>query len=104
MTDTTPKRQLLTADQVNELGHAMLTLTKELWVLTDRVHTLEAVLAKKGVDVTTDIEAYEPDADEVAMRVAHSQRIASSVLGALGVGISPGEAMAHASLKEQKAD
>ncbi|MEO0574818.1 MAG: hypothetical protein AAF004_05095 [Pseudomonadota bacterium] len=99
MPDTTPPRRLLTDAQTNDLGHALLTLTKELWVLTDRVHTFEAVLAKHGIAVTEDIEAYEPDADETARRLAHSQRIVQSVLGALGIGISPGEAMAHESVK-----
>lgn len=100
MTDTTPQRNLLAPNQVDDLGQAILALTRELWVLTDRVHTLEAVIEKHGIPVHDEIEAYQPNEDETAMRLDHSKRILQSVLGALGTGISPGEEMAQRSLEE----
>lgn len=100
MTDTTPQRTLLTPDQVDDLGLAILTLTRELWVLTDRVHTFEAVIEKHGIPVHDEIEAYQPSEVETAKRLEHSQRILSSVLGALGTGVSPGETMANKSLEQ----
>ncbi|MEO0996991.1 MAG: hypothetical protein AAFX58_05700 [Pseudomonadota bacterium] len=100
MADTTPQRTLLTPAQVDDLGHAILALTRELWVLTDRVQTFEAVMEKHGFSIGDEIEAYEPNEEETAERIAHSQRILRSVLGSLGVGVTPGEEMARRSLDE----
>lgn len=104
MPDTTPPRKILTETQVDDLGQAILALSRELWVLTDRVHTFEAVIEKHGISVTDEIEAYQPSEEETAARIAHSQRILQSVLGALGIGLSPGEEMAKKSLKESGMD
>ena len=41
-------RRMLTVDQIDDLGEAILSLTREIWVLTDRVHVLEAVLESLG--------------------------------------------------------
>ena len=56
-----PGRPSLSAEDVPALGAALLNLTREVWVLTDRLHVLEAVLAERGIDVTEAIEAFEPD-------------------------------------------
>lgn len=100
MADTTPERRILTSKQVDDLGHAILALTRELWVVTDRVKTLECVLENHGIAARAEIEAYQPGDDEVSERMQHSQRMIQSVLGALGTGVSPGEQMAARSLKE----
>jgi hypothetical protein len=57
----TPDRPSLTSDDVPALGEALLNLTRELWVLTDRVLVLEAVLEKQGISVRDAIDAFEPD-------------------------------------------
>lgn len=57
----TPDRETLTNADVASLGQAVLTLTKELWVVTDRMHIMEAVLAKHGLDISKEINEFKPD-------------------------------------------
>lgn len=56
-----PNRPTLNNSDTGKLGQALLTLTKELWVLRDRVTVLEAVLEKKGIDVSNEIDSFQPD-------------------------------------------
>ena len=53
------KRSLLTPDQIDNLGFALIALTKELWVVKDRQLITEALLKEKGV--LADLDAYQPD-------------------------------------------
>ena len=46
-----PNRPILEDADMNGLGQAIITLTKEIWVLTDRLHVMEAVMAENGVDI-----------------------------------------------------
>jgi hypothetical protein len=39
----------------------VMTLASELWVLTDRVHTLEALLQSRGALRREELDAYVPD-------------------------------------------
>jgi len=57
-----PGRPSLNAEDVPALGDALINLTRELWVLSDRMAILEAVLEQQGVSVTEAIEQFEPDA------------------------------------------
>ena len=86
MPDTTPDRRILTPDQTDDLAQAILSLTRELWVVHDRVLTLEAVLEKHGIAATQEIEAYEPSSEEAARRLEISSRAVKSVIDSLGVG------------------
>ena len=63
-----PERPSLNVDDIPALGDALLNLTRELWVLTDRVMVLEAVLEAQGVAVSEAIESFEPD-EEMAARL-----------------------------------
>ena len=56
-----PERVTLTDADVASLGQAVLTLTRELWVITDRMHVMEAVLAKHGLDISDEISNHKPD-------------------------------------------
>lgn len=56
-----PERNTLNEYDVASLGQAVLTLTKEVWVLTDRIHVLEAVLAKHDLDIRDEIDQFQPD-------------------------------------------
>jgi len=102
MSDTTPERKFLTAKQVDNLGHALLALTREVAVLSDRVQTLEAVLESQDIPVIAAIENFAADESQHATQMERHQRLIASVLGALGVGVSPGEQMALASLAAAK--
>jgi len=52
--------RVLKIEDVDRLGQALLTLTKEVWVLRDRQRILEAALEDAGVLVGAAIESYEP--------------------------------------------
>lgn len=82
-------RRILTADQIDDLGEAILTLTKEVWVLTDRQHVLEAILEKKGVVIADEIERFVVDAPMQAALNAKRDRLVDSVLWAMKVGSRP---------------
>jgi|GEM_PF-723713 len=82
-------RRILTSDQIDDLGEAILTLTKEVWVLTDRQHILESILEKKGVVVADEIERFVVDAKMQAELNAKRDRLVDSVLWAMKVGSRP---------------
>jgi hypothetical protein len=78
-----PARPTLHEGDTGHLGAAVLALTREVWVLTDRLAVLEAVLATHGIDAASAIEAYQPDAELQAALDAKGQRLVASVVNAL---------------------
>lgn len=67
-----PDAASLSPGSVDNLGRAVLTLTRELCVLTDRVLVLEALLARQGSSGLADeIDRHQPD-DELKARIAQS--------------------------------
>ncbi|MCG8440966.1 MAG: hypothetical protein MI723_04070 [Caulobacterales bacterium] len=78
-----PDRPTLSETDVAGLGAALLALTQEVWVLTDRLAVMEAVLARRGVDIRADIEAFEPDAEMQAELNARGKALVERVVGAL---------------------
>lgn len=79
-----PERPSLTAEDVPALGEALLNLTRELWVLNDRVMVLEAVLESQGIAVTEAVESFEPD-DAFAERAkARGSALVANVLEPFG--------------------
>lgn len=52
---------ILEKTDIDKLGHALLTLTKELWVLKDRQRILEAALEDAGITTQELINNYQPD-------------------------------------------
>ena len=71
--------------QIGDLGLAVLTLTRELWVVKDRMRILEAVLEEHGIDAHQAIERYQPDealsAELAKEGEALAERIVSSLAG-----------------------
>lgn len=57
-----PDRPTLGGADVAGLGQAVITLTHEVWVLTDRLAALEAILEEAGIDVAGRIDSFTPDA------------------------------------------
>ena len=55
--------RVLKAEDVDRVGQALLTLTREVWVLRDRQRILEAALEKAGVITAAAIDTYEPSDD-----------------------------------------
>lgn len=56
-----PKGELLRPEQVDNLGRAILSLTREICVLTDRQMVLEQALADQGIDIRETVDSFQPD-------------------------------------------
>jgi hypothetical protein len=81
-----PSRKILGADQLDDLGHALLALTREVVILADRVRILEAELGARGIDVHDAIERHQPDAALQADLDARGRAIVAAVVDALKGG------------------
>lgn len=79
----TPEIQALMPDQIDDLGRALLSLTRELCVLTDRVLVMEHVLADKGIDLGDSINTHQPDEALQAKIDAQTGEIVSNILSSL---------------------
>lgn len=79
-----PDRATLAPADTAALAQALLALTREVWVLTDRMLVTEAVLAERGIDLAGAIERHQPDAALQARLDAAGARLAAAVTGALG--------------------
>jgi hypothetical protein len=55
------RRKALNPDDIDKVGQAVLTLAKELWVVKDRQLITEAVLAKRGIDISEEVSLFQPD-------------------------------------------
>ncbi len=78
-----PGRPTLEDTDIAGVGAAVLTLTRELWILNDRVQVLEAVLAEKGIEVQQEIENYQPSEEMQARLNEQSQALVEKVLAAM---------------------
>ena len=61
----------------------MITLTKEIWVLIDRLHIMEAVMAENGIDISEQVKTYQPDAKLQSKLKEENQALIERVLSAL---------------------
>ena len=68
-------------DKIDDLGRAILTLTKEVCVLADRQAVLETMLEEAGVTNVEALDTYQPNEAAQARIDAKMQAIISSVLG-----------------------
>jgi len=75
-------RPTLGVDQIDDLGAGLIALTRELWVVVDRMTMLEALLAKHGIPVA-DLDDLQPDPATAALLHSRRERLLSTVLGAL---------------------
>jgi hypothetical protein len=73
----------LRAYDLDRLGQALITLTKELWVVKDRVRILEATLAEAGVMVPDAVDRFQPGAELSESLSADRALLIEHVLGAL---------------------
>lgn len=78
-----PDRRTLHEGDVGQLGAAMLMLTREIWVLTDRMTVLEAVLARHGIDATAEIEGFQPDDEMQATLDQKGKKLVASVVNVI---------------------
>jgi hypothetical protein len=66
----------------DELARMVTTLTQELWILRDRVMTLEQVLEDKEVVTVEAVDLHEPGEALSARLATERRRIIRKVLGA----------------------
>jgi hypothetical protein len=71
---------LLAPSQIDDLGLALVTLARELWVTKDRQIVLEHMLAQSGV--IAKVGAYQPDAALTA-RLAQERTLFIDALNAV---------------------
>ena len=79
----TPDLKALLPEQIDNLGRAIISLTREVCVLTDRLAVTEAVLAARGIDIAEAVEKHQPDAPLQGRIDAQVSRIIGDMLGAL---------------------
>jgi hypothetical protein len=75
-----PDWDILVSADLDGLGQAIITLTKEIWVLTDRLHVMEAVMADNGMDISEQIKNYQPSEALQAKLNSESQTLVEKVL------------------------
>jgi len=76
-----PKGDQLRPEQVDNLGRALLSLTREVCVLTDRQMVLEQVLADQGIDIREAVDSYQPDEAMQARLDSATQSIIQNIVG-----------------------
>ncbi len=57
----TPQVHAFGAEKIDDLGRAIVTLTKEVCVLLDRQAVLEAKLEEAGITTQETLDTWEPD-------------------------------------------
>ena len=78
-----PEGELLRPEQIDNLGRAVISLAREICVLTDRQLILEQVLADKGIDIADAVDTYQPD-EELQKRIdAQTSLIIQTIVGDL---------------------
>jgi hypothetical protein len=78
--ELTPVDSALRADRATQLA---LMLARELWVIKDRVLTLEAVLSARGESITTLVNTHQPDAQLAEVLRVERQRFIAEVMATL---------------------
>jgi hypothetical protein len=58
----------------------VMELAAEVFVLHDRLHTVERLLERAGTIALADLDAYEPSADERAQRLAERDALIARIL------------------------
>jgi hypothetical protein len=76
-------RRILSVDQLDDLGEAIIALTREVYVLTDRLVVLEAVLEKNGIAASAEIDRFVVSPELQAKLNIQRDKIIGAVLGAL---------------------
>jgi len=75
--------QNLRPGDIDKLGQALLTLTKELWVVKDRLRVLEAALAEAGVIPPDAVDTFQPDEELSAVLDKECTQLIEHVLTTL---------------------
>ena len=65
---------------VDRVLGVVMELAAEVYVLRDRLHTVERLLERTGSITRADLDAYEPSADERAQRLAERDALIARIL------------------------
>jgi len=76
-------QRVLNTEDLDRLGQAVISLTKELWALKDRQRILESALADAGFLGKDIVETYAPDEALTATLSAERRQLIDSVLNTL---------------------
>jgi hypothetical protein len=79
----TPEIKALLPGQIDNLGRAMIGLTREICVITDRLAVMEAVLAERGIDIAQAVDQHQPSPALQARIDAQVERIIGELLETL---------------------
>lgn len=78
-----PPSNALGPDKMDDLGRALISLTREICVLTDRQVVLEKLLEDAGIATAEAVDRFQPDAELQAKIDARTSVIVKSVVGEL---------------------
>ena len=78
-----PPRKIVRPDQIDNLGEAVLALTREVWVLTDRLAVVETLLEKQGVLKGEAVDNFAPDEAFEKTMTGRGRKLISAVETAL---------------------
>ncbi|MEQ8514455.1 MAG: hypothetical protein RIC38_02510 [Chromatocurvus sp.] len=78
-----PGRQTLVDADIAGVADGLLMLTRELWVVSDRLEIMEAVLRERGIDISEDMERFQPDQALQSRLDEKGERLVRSVLNAI---------------------
>ena len=73
----------LRIEDIDRLGQALITLSKELWVMKDRQLVLEAALADAGIVAADVVDKYQPDDNLRAQLESKRAEFIDEILGVL---------------------
>ncbi len=79
----TPVTEILKAGNIDNVARAVLTLTREVAILNDRVMVLEEILEQNGIAASETIDTYQPTEEFQARADKSMQAITRAVLAAL---------------------
>ncbi|MDX2224496.1 MAG: hypothetical protein SFV21_17220 [Rhodospirillaceae bacterium] len=74
------RRKALRPEDIDKLGAAIITLTKELWVVKDRQAVTEEILKRRGIDIAEDIDRFVPDGELEAKLSAGRQALVKRIV------------------------
>jgi len=75
--------QALRDADIDGLGQALITLTKELWIVKDRQRVLESVLADAGLLNNKAVDTHQPDEALESELKTERQKLIDGVIDAM---------------------
>lgn len=82
MAPTNPDLPYLGKNNIDDLGRMVVALLSEVWILRDRVHVLEDLLAQRGGPTFEEIDNHKPKGESLNRLEAERKRLISNVIAA----------------------